>query len=1389
MAFKRADLEQFSSVFGAATELSSVAIGGKIIEVSDEFFAEAFHLLLVEPAPSLKGQFGPKGALYSGWETRRHNPDYDWAIIKLGTTGSVIGFDIDTTHFNGNEAPEVSVQTLLLPDGEEAPSSSDPQVPETKGVNYVKLNMYPDGGIARFRVYGHVVPVHPASNEIFDVAHVFAGGRVVFTSDQHFGVGSNLILPGRGKDMGDGWETKRSRQPGHKDWVIIKLGAPAILSHVTIDTAHFKGNFPQTCELHAIRSPLEIPPHAPSHPPPASCSPRAEHRAVVATNDEWILVLPKTPLGPHREHSLRLDNTDNQPFTHVRLTIYPDGGVKRVRVFGKKAGEVPLTKTVEADAVAAKEPPIAIASEKKAYRTIPALPLTPEAFAPFGQVIQSYLDIHAVPSPRTTKITPANFGTATKFHKLSLLESIYPEGSGATPGISVYRCQPVETCSDSSGKAVKVELKALERHPYTNQAFIPMGADQSQRYLVVVTKDADNGKPDLKSVRAFVATGAQGIVYKTAVWHQPMTVLEKSWIAVFTCRRAILVFSCVPSAIYMLAMESRKRPYPEEPEPLYAKKRALTDSNDSPVHINGVVPSSNSVDDEEPRDQSTLEQFRKEAIFRRMKHYARENSRSQARIAELEHRKSSYEASLAVMGACWSQLLDTIRALVNSEDLPDSGHEAEADLLDLSRYVSSDEDAMLAEALDKNAHTTHKLVAKFVKMSSSGIRDEELKKQFRDSQAECGVLRSQLALTKAELADSQALCEQYQTDLHRAESRFDRQDSSTVRAVHGHGSASPSSHHEMKAEEVKGEGVKSEGTKIEDVKMDEPESKREPSSSASPPPANGLSPNQEDWMHIAHSREEIVKQLELQVTGLQAQVLALESERQEPSAETITNTPYYQSLLHQISGLQHTNSERNTIIETLRKEVASLEASKIQWQEEAKVLADAAVVEAQKALTKKSEEAARLRQARDQLAAELHERKSVDLNYRKSLDEMTDLAKNREERITVLLAEVSRLKALTAAKAGDGDLMNFFLWEKSGNVSYVDDLKQRLEASEARATSIEQQLAFFEEEHPDVIKHMRSEAEARQQLAEAMKLLNQYQATYGKSSTLPPETKQLMSQLERNEQELKALRLQEAQHTQAETALYGELDQLSAAWESLDKQVKKKVYDLADCEQRLEKACIEKAKADNKYWGAMRFKEASENALKNYKRDAERQARLLDAVRESEKALKDVVSNFDRELSLHKQTSARWKLRVEDVEMQRKEYENKSALEAQKAARSEKSSHIAEERLHSATAHIRKLEDELTKAKREAEKASSVIKAKPQTSSQKEAGLQKEIDKCMSILKCSTCRINMRNTVITKCMHSFCKQCVEARIATRQRKCPACNLPFAHQDVQQLYFQ
>lgn len=299
-------------------------------------------------------------------------------------------------------------------------------------------------------------------------------------------------------------------------------GAAGHLSHVVIDTADFKGNFPQYCELHAINCDSDIPPHPMSYPPASTCYPSSEKEALTTKEDEWTLVLPQAQLGPHREHYFQLESAGEGAFTHVRVTIFPDGGAKRVRVFGSKVPtlgeEIPMHGFEHADALdRILQVNEVLADENNlCLRKVLALPLTPEAFAPFGQVIQSYADITS--APRAVKITQANFGTASKYHKLSLLQSSYPDDMGATTGISVYRCQPVEVVKNGTSR--ELVLNALERHPFTNQSFLPMGQDKDDVYLVVVAKNGLDDRPDIGTLRAFAARGDQGIVYNTGVWRK-----------------------------------------------------------------------------------------------------------------------------------------------------------------------------------------------------------------------------------------------------------------------------------------------------------------------------------------------------------------------------------------------------------------------------------------------------------------------------------------------------------------------------------------------------------------------------------------------------------------------------------------------------------------------------------------------------------------------------------------------------------------------------------------------------------------------------------------------------------------------------------------------------
>ncbi|KAI8049007.1 galactose-binding domain-like protein [Syncephalis plumigaleata] len=297
--------------------LAGRAQGGRIVDVSDEFFASADNLLQTHEPVSKPNTYTENGAWMDGWESRRHNPDHDWVIIKLGFPGSIVGFDINTGHFNGNQAPEASVEACFISEdtlkqGGDIDFDWDSVLPRvdlgpaskhyfmldspTPVYNFVRLRIYPDG------------------KQLMDLAFVGNGGRVVAQSDQHYTPSSNLILPERGHNMGDGWETKRSRIPNHCDWVLVRLGMPGKLEKCEIDTHYFKGNFPDGVELDACYSDVEDP--------------------SLETDVAWFQILPRQRLSAHQQHHFSLDLRD-RAFTHVRMTIFPDGGVMRLRVYGR----------------------------------------------------------------------------------------------------------------------------------------------------------------------------------------------------------------------------------------------------------------------------------------------------------------------------------------------------------------------------------------------------------------------------------------------------------------------------------------------------------------------------------------------------------------------------------------------------------------------------------------------------------------------------------------------------------------------------------------------------------------------------------------------------------------------------------------------------------------------------------------------------------------------------------------------------------------------------------------------------------------------------------------------------------------------------------------------
>jgi len=317
-------------------DLASERVGGKALAASDEFFAPKENLLKAGRAVFVPDKYTDQGKWMDGWETRRKRvPGHDWCVIRLGLPGVIRGVEIDTDHFLGNHPPFASLNASsseadapqdgdwseILPKSPLQPGSQNRfSIASDRRWTHVRLNIYPDGGVARFRVYGDVVPNWSAisAGAVIDLAGVQNGGRVLFCNDMFFGPKENLILPGRAAGMFDGWETKRRRTPGN-DWVVLKLGAAGILEKVIVDTLHFKGNYPDSCSLEACVSDTDA------------------EADLNGPRCQWHEVLPKTKLKGDSENIFEREvKKTTGPVTHVRLSIYPDGGVSRLRLFGQR---------------------------------------------------------------------------------------------------------------------------------------------------------------------------------------------------------------------------------------------------------------------------------------------------------------------------------------------------------------------------------------------------------------------------------------------------------------------------------------------------------------------------------------------------------------------------------------------------------------------------------------------------------------------------------------------------------------------------------------------------------------------------------------------------------------------------------------------------------------------------------------------------------------------------------------------------------------------------------------------------------------------------------------------------------------------------------------------
>ncbi|MGD9985255.1 allantoicase [Pseudonocardia sp.] len=302
------------SDFRLLPDLARRDVGGAVVSANDEAFATRENLITPGPAVFDPSTFGPKGKVYDGWETRRRRePGHDEALIRLGAPGVVRGIVVDTAWFTGNYPPEVAVDGLTgenwVPLVARSPIKGDTEnvfdVACDERITHVRLRIFPDGGVARLRVHGVAKPDPAllAALGSVDLAAIENGGRVTACSNLFYSSPQNLLLPGPARSMGEGWETARRRDDGN-DWVELALAGPAVVRVAELDTSWFLHNAPGSASLQGRRT----------------------------DSDAWEPLLPRTPLEPDTRHRFVLPS--GRPVSQVRMDVFPDGGMARVRLHG-----------------------------------------------------------------------------------------------------------------------------------------------------------------------------------------------------------------------------------------------------------------------------------------------------------------------------------------------------------------------------------------------------------------------------------------------------------------------------------------------------------------------------------------------------------------------------------------------------------------------------------------------------------------------------------------------------------------------------------------------------------------------------------------------------------------------------------------------------------------------------------------------------------------------------------------------------------------------------------------------------------------------------------------------------------------------------------------------
>jgi allantoicase len=314
-------------------DLAQPRLGTKVLFKTDDFFASANRIISPMDPIFKTGVFDTHGKWMDGWESRRKRTEgHDYIILKLGKPGKIKKVDVDTSHFNGNQPAMVSIeganssshkinhlkwQTLLSKKKTKANSHHYFSVNSKKVFTHIKFNIFPDGGVARLKLYGSIAKSEKLKNKKMNLASLLDGASVIACNNEHFGKAENILAPGKAKNMGDGWETRRRRGKGF-DWLILNSLNGKEINKIEISTHHFKGNFPSYCSLQAAFLPTS-----------------KKSKQIVNSSVKWKYLLKDAKLSANKTHIFKNNLMKKDKINFIKINIFPDGGISRFRIYGK----------------------------------------------------------------------------------------------------------------------------------------------------------------------------------------------------------------------------------------------------------------------------------------------------------------------------------------------------------------------------------------------------------------------------------------------------------------------------------------------------------------------------------------------------------------------------------------------------------------------------------------------------------------------------------------------------------------------------------------------------------------------------------------------------------------------------------------------------------------------------------------------------------------------------------------------------------------------------------------------------------------------------------------------------------------------------------------------